>query len=126
MLQGATVPCATVILDKFSAYNSRNNNSNVEDLRFDHYFINHSLRFADLVQPFIYTNNIERMWRSLKASTSHVKRSLPEETIDTFINAYHFQSFFPQEAFYDVLLQMIVSAMEFLPNNFCTIYIIFV
>ena len=36
---------ATVISDKFSSYISRNNNSHIDEIGFNHYFINHSLQF---------------------------------------------------------------------------------
>lgn len=66
---------ATVISDKFSSYISRNNYSHIDDLGFEHYFVNHSLTFVDPIQTSIHTNCIERVWRSLRASVSHVKRS---------------------------------------------------
>ena len=82
--------CATIISDKFSTYVSRNGRSNLEEIGFDHYFINHSLHFVDPIQPFIHINNTERIWRSLKASISHVKRALPDNTVYSFIDTFHF------------------------------------
>src|SRR5262249_18308268 len=60
-----------IISDKFSSYVTRGGHSHLAELGFDHYFINHSLHFVDPVQSFIHTNNIEREWRSLRASISH-------------------------------------------------------
>jgi len=96
-----------VFSDKFSSYVSRYNL--IEEQGFDHYFINHSLHFVDPVQSFIHTNNIERAWRSLKTSISHVKRSLTDDNIDSFLDTFHFQTFFSQENLYDVFLQILVS-----------------
>ena len=98
-----------IISDKFSSYVTRNGNSHLEESGFEHYFVNHSLHFVDPVDPSIHTNNIERTWRSLKNSISHVKRSLSDKTIDSFINTFHFQSFFSEEALYDIFLQIILS-----------------
>lgn len=86
--------------------------SHIENEGFSHYFINHSLHFVDPIQPWIHTNNIERTWRSLKASISHVKRSLSNENIQSFIDSFHFESFFKQENLYDIFLQILVSIQQ--------------
>ena len=101
-----------VFSDKYSSYVTRFGRSHIEEEGFDHYFINHFLHFVDPVQSFIHTNNIERTWRSLKASISHVKRSLSNENIDSFLNTFQFQTFFSQENLYDVFLQILVSIFK--------------
>jgi len=90
-----------VISDKYSSYVTRFGRPHIEEEGFDHYFINHSLYFVDPIQPFIHTNNIKRTWCSLRASISHVKRSLSNENIESFLNTFHFQTFFSQESLYD-------------------------
>jgi len=67
------------------------------------------LEFVDPIQTSIHTNNIERSWRSLRASISHVKRSLPRRKLQSFLDAFQFTQFFSKEALYDVLLQIIVA-----------------
>lgn len=101
-----------VISDKYSSYVTRNGRSHLEEIGFDHYFINHSLHFVDPIQPFIHTNNIERTWRSLKASISHVKRSLTDANIQSFLDTFLFQNYFSQEALYDVFLQIMLSITQ--------------
>jgi len=103
---------AQVISDKYSSYITRFDRSHLEEVGFDHYFINHSLHFVDPVQTFIHTNNIERTWRSLKASISHVKRSLTDENIHSFLDTFHFQTFFSQESLYDVFIQILMSIYD--------------
>src|SRR4051812_41380634 len=49
-----------IISDKFSSYITSRGRSHIEELGFNHYYINHSLEFVDPIQPFIHTNNIER------------------------------------------------------------------
>lgn len=38
----------------------------LKDLPYFHYTVNHSVNFVDLENRNIHTNNIERLWRSLK------------------------------------------------------------
>ena len=86
---------AEIVSDKYSLYVTRNGNSHIEEYGYEHYFVNHSLHFVDPAQSFIHTNGIERRtWRSLKVSIAHVERSLTDESIDSFINTFHFQKFF--------------------------------
>lgn len=99
---------AEILSDKFASYVTRTGRSHLEPLGYSHYFINHSLEFVDPIQNFIHTNNIERSWRSLRASISHVKRSISEEKIQSFIDTFQFYNFFSQDAMYDVFLQMIL------------------
>lgn len=101
-----------IFSDKYSSYVTRNGRSHLGPEGFEHYFINHSLHFVDPLQPFIHTNNIERTWRSLRASISHVKRTLSDESINSFINAYYFYNYFSQENLYDILLQILVTICQ--------------
>jgi len=103
---------ATIISDKFSSYITRYDRSHLEELGFEHYFVNHSLQFVDPVQSFIHTNNIERTWRSLRASISHIKRSLSDEVIQSFIDTFHFQNFFKETDLYDIFLQILVTISQ--------------
>ena len=98
-----------IVSDKAATYVTRGGRSHLEELGFEHYYINHSIEFVDPVQNFIHTNNIERSWRSLRASISHVKRSLSEEKIQSFIDTFQFFNYFTQESLYDVLMQIFVS-----------------
>ena len=68
---------ADIISDKYRTYISQNRRSQIEGYGFDHFFINHSLHFVNPIQPFVHTNNIERVRRSLKTSISRVKRNFP-------------------------------------------------
>ena len=88
-----------VFSNKYSSYVTRFGRSHLEEEGFDHYFVNHSLNFVDPIKTFIHTNNIERTWRSLRTSISHVKRSLTDENIDSFLNTFHFQAFFSSGKF---------------------------
>jgi len=99
---------ATVISDKFSSYITRQERSHSEEVGFEHFFVNHSLNFVDPIQSFIHTNNIERTWRSLRASISHIKRSPSDEVIDSFIDTFHFQTFFKEEDLYNIFLEILV------------------
>ena len=98
-----------IISDKFSTYVTRNGRSHLNEIGYEHYFINHSLHFVDPIQPSIHTNNIERAWRSFKNSISHVKRSLSDKAIDSFIDTFHFQTFFSEESLYEVFIQILCS-----------------
>ena len=100
---------AEIYSDKFSTYISRRGNSHLENLGYEHYFINHSLEFVDPIQNSIHTNNIERSWRSLRASISHVKRGLPRQKLQPFLDTFQFLQYFSKEALYDVLLQIVVA-----------------
>ena len=93
-----------VISDKFTAYASRIGHSHLEELGFQHYFINHSIVYVDPVRNFIYTISIERVWRSLRASISHVRRIISHEKVEIFLDTFQFSSFFSKESLYDVLL----------------------
>ena len=43
----------------------------------------------------------------------HVKRSISKEKLQSFIDAFEFYNYFPQESLYDVFLQIIIA----LENN---------
>ena len=101
-------PGSKIYSDKFSSYVTKFSNSHLNPLGFDHYFVNHSLTFVDPINNDIHTNNIERTWRSLRASISHTKRSLPHDKILGFLDTFKFQNYFSKEALYDVLLQMLM------------------
>ena len=101
-----------IISDKAASYVTITGRSHLEELGFEHYYINHSVEFVDPIQNFIHTNNIERSWRSLRASISHLKRSLSEKKIQSFIDTFQFFTYFSQESLYDVLLQMFISLKQ--------------
>ena len=63
----------------------------------------------DPIQEYIHTNSIKRIWRSLRASISHVRRSLPKDKVQSFLDTFQFELMFDKEALYDVLLQIIVA-----------------
>lgn len=50
-----------IISDSWRSYR------NIYSLGFNHSMINHSLNFIDPLDPTIYTQNIERLWRSIKS-----------------------------------------------------------
>jgi len=63
----------------------------------------------DSIQKYIHTNNIERIWRSLRASISHLRRSLPKHKVQSFLDTFQFELVFDKEARDGVLLQIIIA-----------------
>jgi len=84
----------------------------LDQLGFEHYYVNHSLTFVDPVQNFIHTNGIERIWRSLRASVSHVRRSIPKDRVHSYLHSFQFESMFEKESLYDVIIQIILAIMH--------------
>ena len=103
---------AQIISDKFSSYVSCSGVTHLDELGLEHYYINHSLNFVDPIQSFIHTNGIERIWRSLRASISHVRRSVPQTKIKSFLDTFQFESMFDKETLYDILIQIIVALKD--------------
>jgi len=98
---------AQIISDKFSTYVSRNGESHLEPLGYEHYYVNHSLTFVDPVQPHINTNGIERQWRALRASISHVRRSIQQEKIQSYLDTFIFESLFDKDTLYEIMIQIL-------------------
>ena len=53
-----------------------------------HYWVNHSLHFANPIEPNIHTNSIEGFWSNLKKSLA-----IPIKHLDDYINSYLFEKF---------------------------------
>ena len=96
--------------------------SHLEPLGFEHYYVNHSITFVDPIQKFIHTNGIERIWRSLRASISHVRRSVPQNRIRSFLDCFQFEIMFKKEELYDVLIQIFVILYQM--NNLSSFHFI--
>ncbi len=86
---------------------ARTNRSFLEGLDFTHFWINHSENFVDPIFNFINTNKIERLWRSLRAHVSHIRRSVPEESIEGFLDTFMLQCTTGDDNFYDIMLHII-------------------
>src|SRR5437763_1406269 len=100
-------PGSEVYSDKASSYVTVRGRSHLEEYGFNHYYVNHSLEFVDSLDPSIHTNNIERSWRSLRASISHIKRSIPEDQVIAYLDAFQFLTMFQRESLYNVFLQIV-------------------
>jgi hypothetical protein len=71
--------------------NSRYNISNIEQYGYQHYWVNHKEFFVSPIDNDIHTNNIERVWRSLRGSISHIRRTVPNEKIDVELSLFNFR-----------------------------------
>ena len=71
-----------------SYVNVRANTSNITQLGYTHYWVNHSEEYVHNIFNDIHTNNIERTWRSLKTYISHTKRNMKSDVLETYINAF--------------------------------------
>ena len=96
---------SSIFKDKFSVYvNAHTNTSHLEQLGYNHSWVNHSKSFVDPVFKFINTNRIERLWRSLRAHVSHIKRAVPLEKVDHFLNSFMLKCLFGEDEFFDVMI----------------------
>ena len=72
-------PGTTIITDMWRGY------SNLEDNKFRHLKVNHSVNFVDPVDRRIHTNTIERCWRSLK---EYIPKSIPESGYEEYVMSF--------------------------------------
>ena len=98
---------ATIISDQAAMYvNSRTNASLLEQYGFNHYWVNHSIEYVNSENSAIHTNNIERVWRSLKSFISHIKRPVSETILDGYIDSFVLKYNVGDEIFGDVILSI--------------------
>jgi hypothetical protein len=73
---------------------------------FEHYSVNHSENFVDPDVPWIHTQNIERLWRSLKESINleSNKMSCLKTEIRKFEYFHNFGAKSPYEKFCQLVL----------------------
>jgi len=106
-------PGSTVISDKFSVYvNSHTHQSNIQQFGFNHFYINHSMHYVDPVQNFIHTNAIERTWRSLSCSISHVKRAVLREVLEGHIDTFLLRNSFKSDSLHGIILEIIAQLTQ--------------
>ena len=73
-------PESTIISDSFSSYHILQRNG------YDHQMVNHSQNFVD-PQTGAHTQNIERMWRSLKEQRKRYN-GVPSDEVDVHISEF--------------------------------------
>ena len=118
LLLNHTQAGTTVHSDQASMYvNSRNNTSLLELYGFNHFWVNHSFHYVDPADNTNHTNNIERVWRSLKRSISHIKRSVPEDILDSYIDTFVLKYNVGEEIFADVIFSIMRTFIELYPSN---------
>ena len=99
---------ATIYSDKASMYvNNHRNTSRLDELGYEHYWVNHSETWVNEVSPDVHTNNIERTWRSLKGSISYIKRSMQPEILDEYINTFILKANTTKNNLTDILFSII-------------------
>jgi hypothetical protein len=87
--------------------NGRIVQSNLEEFNYTHYWVNHRERWVDEIYGDIHINGIERAWRSLKSSISHIKRSQSEEILDSHIANFMLKCNLLDEEIYDAVLSIL-------------------
>ena len=104
---------SVIISDKSTSYlNVRTNTLALDPLGFNHYWVNHSLEWVHPLNRNINTNTIERVWRSLKGSISHIKRSVSAEDIEDYINTFLMRCYFNEEILVDIMLHIMSQFTE--------------
>ena len=100
-------PNSTLISDQAAMYvNSHSNTSKLERYGFRHVWVNHSVEYVSSQDPNIHTNNIERVWRSLKGYISHIKRTVKPEILDGYIDCFMLKYNVGEEIFADVVMSI--------------------
>lgn len=90
--------------DKMASYvNSRNNTSHFNE-NYSHLWTNHKLYFVDPTDNTIHTNNIERIWRSLRASISQIRRSVSTEDVGKELAIFNFRYNHENAKLYELFL----------------------
>jgi len=80
---------STILSDKASMYvNSRTQESKLEPLGYEHYWVSHKDEWVHNLFKDIHTQNIERSWRTFKSYISTTKRTLDVPIIQSYINAF--------------------------------------
>ena len=82
LIEKYIVKGSVIVSDKWKAYQG------LESLGYKHLVINHSENFVDPANPDVHTQNIERMWRTVK---SWIKRpGMQAQYLDQYLARYHF------------------------------------
>jgi hypothetical protein len=103
----------TIISDKFSGYvNIKKDTSKLEDFNYTHFWVNHSKEFVDSTQPFIHTQNIERLWRSLRNSISSIKRAFEPDLVDDYLNTFILKTRLNEQELFEFILKAIIMKSE--------------
>jgi len=95
-----------------SYVNTRTNQSHIEPLEYEHYWISHKEMWVHDLFPSIHTNNIERSWRSLKSYISKQKRSLSAAVLDSYINAFVAMANSDQNSYFDIIMDIISTYLN--------------
>ena len=103
-----TSPESVIITDKSSSYiNTRTNQSVLDTLGYSHLWVNHTNEWVHSTIPEVHTQNIERVWRTFKASISHTKRHLEREILDEYVSTFILRYNLYPEAFFNTLIGFI-------------------
>ena len=95
----------TIYSDMAAMYvDGRQLQSHLEPFPYEHYWVNHTERWVDEMFRDIHVNGIERSWRSLKQSISHLKRPLTEDLLDSHIAMFILKCNVLDEDIHDVFL----------------------
>ena len=86
---------------------SHRQTSLLEEYGFEHFWVNHTQTFVDPLNPSNHTYNIERVWRSLKSFISHIKRAVPAEILDGYIDTFMLKYNAGEEIFADVVFSIL-------------------
>jgi hypothetical protein len=92
--------------------NNRTNESHIEGLGFEHFWIGHKEQWVHDIFTQIHTNNIERSWRSLKSYISGQKRTLSADILNTYINAFVAMANTDKDAFFDILMTIFATYLS--------------
>ena len=99
---------STVISDSMASYvNYRNGQSHIENMGYDHFWVNHSNEWVNQNFSDVHTNTVERGWRNLKSSISVTKRTLRSEILESYINTFMiFNNSLPEHA-YEIFMSIL-------------------
>lgn len=99
-----------LISDKWAAYNTINHHNYMHDS------VNHTENFVDPEDPSIYTNTIERLWRSLREFLPiNLRRVDLELKLKTFVAIYNFGAKTVSEKFEYLIYLIKTSDFYFVP-----------
>jgi hypothetical protein len=108
---------ATILSDMASIYvNTRNGESFLEQLGFEHHYINHSQHYVHPIQNWLHTNNIEGTWRRLKSHVSHVKKNVKDSYIEDYLTSFMFKTSLKKDQIFEVLIEILAESSKELIN----------
>lgn len=90
-----------------SYVNLQNSTSKLTTYGFYHFWVNHTETFVHRKFSFVYTNHIERIWRSLKSTTSYIKYSTNEDRITEYIHSFMLRQLLKKDQYYLMLLRIL-------------------